>query len=132
MNEKILYKELSYQLVGCFYEVYNQLGPGYKEIIYHNALAIELKGNHISFEEERHLLVEYKGKRVGMYVPDFIVDEKILVEVKAVEIMPKLYEVQLYHYLKATPYTLGYMVNFAGARLDIRRRVYDTVRVNSR
>lgn len=132
MSEKILYKELSYKLVGSFYEVYNKLGCGFKEIIYHNALALELKETDLSFEEEKQLVVEYKGKKVGIYVPDFIVEDKVLVEIKAVESTHKFYETQLYNYLKATQFKLGYIVNFGSSKIDIRRRIYDTIRVNSR
>lgn len=62
------------------------------------------------------------------YTPDFVIDSKIVVEIKAVDNMPKLYETQLYYYLKGTNYRLGYVVNFGSEKLDIHRRVYDKAR----
>ena len=125
---ELLYKDLAYKIVGCFYNVYNQLGPGYKESIYHKALIIELESNKINFVEEKHLPVVYKNKKVGVYIPDFIIDDKILIELKAVDFMPKLYEEQLYTYLKGTKYRLGYLVNFGSEKIDIRRRIYDRIK----
>ena len=120
----LLYKDLAYKLVGCFYEVYNQLGPGFKELVYHKALTIEFDLQKIKYEEEKQLTIKYKDKKAGIYVPDFIIENKILVEIKAVEFTPKLYEVQLYYYLKGTNFDLGYLVNFGGQKIDIRRRIF--------
>ncbi len=126
--EDLIYKNLSYKIVGCFYNVFNDLGPGYKESIYHKALVIEFESNKINFTEEKQIVIMYRDKKAGIYVPDFIVDDKILVEIKAIDIMPKLYEAQLFYYLKGTGYKLGYIVNFGSAEIDIRRRIYDTAR----
>lgn len=125
MKEKILYKDLSYKLVGCFYDVYNELGPGFKEVIYHKALGFELDSKNIPYEEEKRLSIRYKGKIAGVYVPDFVIDNKILVEIKAVENTPKIYELQLYYYLKGTNYELGYLVNFGSDKISIKRRIYN-------
>ncbi|MFA5336913.1 MAG: GxxExxY protein [Candidatus Omnitrophota bacterium] len=124
----LLYKELSYKIVGCFYNIYNELGPGFKESVYHGALVIELNIQGILYEEERKIPIEYKGKNIGCYIPDFVIDKKVIIEIKAVDIMPKLYEMQLYYYLKGSDYKLGYIVNFGSEKLDIRRRVYDKAR----
>ena len=123
MAEKILYKELSYKLVGCFYKVYNTLGPGHKEDIYHNALKIEFDKQGIKYVSKKKLKIEYEGKEVGVYEPDFIVEDKIIVETKSVLHMPKVYELQLYYYLKGAKYKLGYIVNFGSEKIDIRRRI---------
>ena len=101
-ESKILYKELAYQIVGAFYEVYNTLGPGFKEAIYHKALAIEFTLRKIPFVTNKKLSIKYKGENVGIYEPDFIIDDKVLVEIKAVSEMPEVYEKQLYYYLKGT------------------------------
>lgn len=121
-------KDLAYKLVGCFYNVYNELGPGFKESVYHRALAIEFDIQDIPYEKEKRITIEYKGKNAGYYTPDFVIDSKIVVEIKAVDNMPKLYETQLYYYLKGTNYRLGYVVNFGSEKLDIHRRVYDKAR----
>jgi len=62
---------------------------------------------------------------VGGYVPDFVIEDKIILELKSVDFMPKIYESQLYNYLKGTKYNLGYIVNFGGDKLDIRRRIFE-------
>ena len=126
--EKILYKDLAYKVVGCFYEVYNNLGAGFKEVVYHKALALEFEHQKVSYESEKQLSIIYKGKKIGAYVPDFIIDGKIIVEVKAVELVPNIFETQLYNYLKATKYKLGYLVNFGSSKIDIQRRIYDKIR----
>jgi len=124
----LIYKELAYKIVGCFYEVYNKLGPGFKESIYHKALSIEFALRDILCEEEKRICIKYKGDIAGYYTPDFIVDKKVIIEVKAADIIPKLYEAQLYYYLKGTNYKLGYLVNFGGYKIDIRRRVFESSR----
>ena len=116
----LIYKDLAYKAVGCFYNVYNELGPGYKESIYRKALAIEFETNKISFTEEKHIPITYRSKKVGIYVPDFIVYEKVIIEIKAVDIMPKVFEEQLYTYLKGTKYKLGYLVNFGSDKMVCR------------
>ncbi|MFH1128769.1 MAG: GxxExxY protein [Candidatus Omnitrophota bacterium] len=128
--DDLIYKDLAYKIVGCFYNVYNELGSGYKESVYHKALAIEFDIQGIRYEEEKRIVIKYKGKNAGYYTPDFVADRKIIVEIKAVDIIPKLYETQLYYYLKGTDYKLGYIVNFGGPKIDIRRRVYDTARIS--
>jgi len=120
----ILYKELSYKLVGCFYKVYNTLGPGHKEEIYHKSLEIESTKQNIRYASKPKLKIEYDSKKVGTYEPDFIVEDKILVEIKSVLFMPKVFEQKLYHYLKGSKYKLGYIINFGSDKIDIRRRVF--------
>ena len=123
MPEKILYKELSYKLVGCFYKVYNTLGPGHKEDIYHKALKIELESSGIKNISQKKLKIIYNSKEIGFYQPDFIVEDKIIVEIKSVLLVPRVFEKQLYYYLKGSGYRLGYLVNFGSEKIDIRRRI---------
>lgn len=122
--EKFLYEELSYKLRGCVFSVYNTLGFGHKESVYQKALADELAKMKLNFEREKTIPITYNGKQVGVYRPDFVIDNKIIVEIKAVEFMPKSYETQLVYYLKGTNYKLGFLINFGGTKLDIRRRIY--------
>lgn len=121
--EKILYKELSYNIVGCFYKVYNTLGPGHKEDIYHKALAIEFKNKNIKFKSEERIKIEYEDREIGIYQPDFFIEEKIIVEIKSVMVILKVFEKQLYYYLKASGCKLGYFVNFGSDKLHIVRRI---------
>lgn len=135
-KEKVLFKELSYKIVGCFYEAYNELGPAHKEQVYQEALKIAFADKNLPYEVEKRLKIKFKDKAVGIYEPDFVIDEKVIIEIKSVLNMPKVFENQLYYYLRGSNYKLGYLVNFGNEHLDIRRRVYDEarthIRVNSR
>lgn len=121
---KLEHEELTYKIRGAIFEVYNMLGPGFKEGIYHNSLREEFEKRKIKYNEKKKIRITYKGKEVGIYEPDFIIDDKIIIEIKAVDIMPKFFEKQLYSYLKATRYKIGILVNFGSDNLDIRRRIY--------
>lgn len=119
------YEGLTYKIRGAIFEVYNALGPGFKEGIYHNSLREEFDKMKIKYNDKKKIKINYKGKDVGIYEPDFVVEDKITIELKAVDIMPKVFEKQLYSYLKATGCRIGILVNFGGEVLDIRRRIYD-------
>ena len=81
--------------------------------------------NHkgIKYADKKRIKIFYKGKEVGIYEPDFIINNKIIIEIKAAEFLPRVFERQLYSYLKATKYKVGILVNFGGESLDIRRRI---------
>ncbi len=124
MTQELLYKDLSYNLQGALFEVRKALGPGYKESIYRKALESEFKKRDINFEVEKQIDIFYKKEKAGTYRPDFIIENKILLEIKAVSELPDVVETQLYYYLKASEYKIGYLVNFGSKDLDIRRRIY--------
>lgn len=124
--DNFLYENLSYKIRGCVFDVYNSLGFGHKEAVYQEALVIELKKKKIAFEKEKVLPVIYEDKKIGVYKPDFVIENKIIVEIKAVPIMSKSFEAQLTYYLKGTNYKLGFIINFGSAKLDIRRRIHTT------
>lgn len=129
LNKDLLYKELVYKLQGIIFEVYKTLGPGFKESIYQNALEEEFVKNKISYKREPSLKISYKGKTVGYYQPDYIVEGSVIMEIKAVPETASYFETQLFYYLKATNYKLGLLVNFGtDGKVDIRRRIYDTAR----
>lgn len=77
-NEKYIYQDLSYKIIGVIYDVHKELGNVHKEIIYHKAVAIELSERGISFVEEKPIDIKYKGKKIGIYKPDFIIDDKVI------------------------------------------------------
>jgi len=126
-----IYKELTYKIRGAFFEVYNTLGPGFKEAIYHRALREEFTIRKIPFEEKPKLPIFYKGKKVGIYEPDFVIDGKVLVEIKSVADVLKIHELQLFYYLRGTSYKLGFLVNFGAEKLDIKRRIYEEARTKN-
>ncbi len=125
-HENLLYKELSYQIQGAAFEVRKNFGSGLKESIYQNALAEEFRSRNLRFEKEKSIQIfsPKTGKFLGSYRPDFIVDGKILVELKAVEKIPKLFLDQLYSYLRNSEYELGYFINFASPKLYVKRVIF--------
>lgn len=123
-DSKLIFADLTYKVRGAIFEVYNTLGSGHKEQVYQKALEKELEERNISYKREKNLDVDYKGKKVGNYRPDFVVEEKIIIELKAVEFVPKSYEEQLIHYLKTTGFIVGLLVNFGQSRLYIKRLVW--------
>lgn len=120
-----LYPDLTYKVRGAMYKVHKILGSGHKENIYHKALEKELSLQEIPYKIEKTLPVIYEGIKVGNYKPDFIVDDKLLIEIKAVPFLSKQAESQLSYYLRGTDYKLGLLVNFGSLQLEIRRRIWD-------
>lgn len=122
-TDNFLYKELSYKLVGAFYNVRNSYGSGQKEIVYQKALAEELEALNIPFKREVSISIKSlkTDKTLGNYKLDFIVGEKIIVETKSMKFTPVKIEQQLYSYLRSTPYLVGYLVNFGSTNIYIKR-----------
>lgn len=121
--KNFLYEDLSYKIRGACFNVHNNLGGGHKEGIYQKALAIELEKSGIKFEREKSLAIKYENESIGVYRPDFLINGEIILELKAVDFMPKDYEVQLLHYLKSTKLSLGFLINFSPKKVEIRRRI---------
>ena len=119
-----LYKDLTYKIIGALYEAHKELGSVHKETIYHKAIAIELSNRHISFIEEKSIDVKYKGKKVGLYRPDFIIEDKVILEVKVVPLIAKAMQNQVYYYIKGTKYKLVLLANFGTAKVEIKRLIY--------
>jgi GxxExxY protein len=124
--QNLLHKDLSYQIQGAAMEVRKNFGSGHKESLYQNAFAEELELRNIKFEKEKPIKIySPKTKKfIGLYRPDFIVEGKIIVELKAVEKIPKLFINQLYDYLRNSKYELGYFINFASPKLYIKRVIF--------
>jgi GxxExxY protein len=121
---KLLYPELSYKVRGAIFEVYKELGPYHKEKVYGNALAEELKTRDIKFSRQKRVEIKYNNKKVGTYIPDFVIENKIIIELKAVKFVHKSAIKQLYHYLNGSKYRVGFLVNFKNSKkVKIIRRV---------
>lgn len=127
----LLHKDLSYAIRSALFEVKNKLGSGHKEIVYQKALAEEFVARKITFSKEVQIPIMYRNKKVGVYQPDFVVDEKIIVELKALPFLGATEKKQLWTYLKGSEYKLGLLVNFGPKELEIKRVVYDTARNNA-
>jgi GxxExxY protein len=119
--EKILYKELAYKIVGAALEVHRILGSGFLEAIYEQALAYELGLRQISFERQAPIGVSYKGRELGEYRAGFVVDKKIVLEIKAVSVLVAAHESQAHHYLAATCIRLAILLNFGASSLQFKR-----------
>jgi GxxExxY protein len=124
MGTDYIYNDLTYKIIGALFEVHKNLGPVHKENIYHEAIKIEFKLQGISFVEEKILEVKYKGQKIGIYRPDFIIDEKVILEIKAVPILVKTMVDQMYYYVRGSKYKLALLANFGTNKLGIKRRIY--------
>lgn len=132
----MLYPELSYKIVGAALSVYNNLGNGFLEKVYQEAFEIELKERQIPFEREKHIKIFYHNQELQCpYIADFVIDNKIIVEMKALSDMNKgQVKAQVLNYLKATHLLLGIIFNFGETSLFKDRVVnfdeYNRVRLN--
>jgi len=129
---RLLYEELTYKIRGAAFAIYNALGSGHKESVYQNAFAEHLKKAGIPYIKEQSIGVSYEGKRVGSYQPDFVINEKIIVELKALPFIGNVEKNQVRYYLKNASYRLALLINFGAAPLRIDRIVYDSIRENPR
>jgi GxxExxY protein len=117
-----LYKELTGKIIRAFYNVYDELGYGFLEKVYEQALMVELKDMGLLVENQKEINVIYKGNEVGFYRTDIIVEDKVIIEVKAISKLRKAHEVQLVNYLKATGIKVGLLVNF-GEKIEFKRKI---------
>ena len=117
----IRYKDLSYEIMGAIYEVHNILGSGFLEKVYERALLEELNIRGIEAVAQKEMSVMFKGKDVGHYIADIVVEKQILLELKSVEVLGKFHEAQLLNYLKATGLRLGILINFGNERIESKR-----------
>jgi len=124
-----LYKhsDLTEQIIGAFYAVYSVLGYGFLENVYVKALVIELKNRGMDAKKEFPIEVYYAGQKVGEYYADLIVNDLVILEIKAVKSLIDEHEAQLLNYLKATPYEVDLLLNF-GPKPETKRRSFDNTR----
>lgn len=123
----ILHKELTGSILKLFYEVYNELGHGFLEKVFQNALYTELKINGFDVESQKQIKVYYKNVEVGEYYADLIVNDKVILELKATEVITEAREFQLLNYLKSTNIEVGLLLNF-GKKPEFCRKVFQNYR----
>jgi len=116
------YEEITGQIIDAAYTVHNKLGYGFLEKVYHNSLVIELRKRDLLVEPEKPVEVNYDGQLVGEYFADIVVDNKVIVEVKATDKHNPVFEAQLLNYLKATGLEVGLVINF-GTSVNVKRMV---------
>lgn len=120
---EIIYRDLSFQIMNAIFEVHNTLGPGFIESIYEEALAHELTLRQIPFERQKEIVVHYKEKLVGTHRLDFVIADKIILELKAVSALTDAFKQQTLSYLKATGLKLGILINFGTTKVEYTRIV---------
>lgn len=119
--QKYLFADLTEKIIGCAMRVHRELGPGFLESAYKNAMTIALADAGLSMESERSVVVEFSGKVVGRHRLDLIVEGKVVVELKCVAALDPSHFATLKSYLKASKLRLGLLINFSKSVLEVRR-----------
>lgn len=119
--------ELTERIIGIFYEVYNELGHGFLESVYQEAMLLALRAAGLCAEKEVHIPVWFRGQAVGDFRADLLVENKVILELKAVRVLEPLHEAQLLHYLRATEVEVGLLLNF-GQTPVFKRLAFDNAR----
>ncbi|OGU40800.1 MAG: GxxExxY protein [Ignavibacteria bacterium GWB2_35_12] len=120
---EILHKDITEKMSKVFYKVYNELGFGFLEKVYENALYLELAAMGLFCEKQKPIKVHYNGKIVGEYFADIIVNGSVILELKAAEALAEEHELQLINYLKATGIEVGLLLNF-GKKPQFKRKLF--------
>jgi GxxExxY protein len=123
----LLHEELTDVIIKTFYEVYNELGHGFLEKVYQNSLYLELKNKGYNVEAQKRINVYYKGTEVGEYFADLIVENAVILELKAADCIIKDFENQILNYLRATDCEVGLLLNF-GKKPEFKRKIYENNR----
>ncbi len=124
------HSDITEKIIGAFYAVYNELGYGFSEKVYENSLVIEMNKLDLQAEPQKPIHVYYCGKLVGEYVADIVVNEVVILELKATKQLLEEHVAQLLNYLKATPIEVGLVLNF-GLKAEFKRAVLDNSRKGS-
>ncbi|HQU82626.1 MAG TPA: GxxExxY protein [Pyrinomonadaceae bacterium] len=127
--DNLKHSEITGQIIKAFYKVYNTLGYGFLERVYENALFLELQEMGLNAVKQAPIKVFYNDQEVGEYFADLIVENCVIIELKAVENLLKVHEAQLLNYLKATEIEVGLLLNF-GTTAEYRRKVFNNTRKN--
>ena len=121
MNQNLKYVELTDQIISCAYEVFKLLGSGFLEKVYLNAMIEEIKSRSLKVEAQHGISVRYKGVIIGDYFADLVVEDVVIVELKALDKLHDIHELQLKNYLKATGIEVGLLINF-GKSVEVKRK----------
>lgn len=124
MESSLLHSDLTYKIRGAIFAVYNNLGFGHKEVVYQRALAKELSKLGLEYKREPKLKIKYEDDVIGNYIPDFLVEDVVVVELKSAYMFPVNLDRQIINYLKATGFELALAVNFGQSRLEIKRKIW--------
>ncbi|MEA3463709.1 MAG: GxxExxY protein [Patescibacteria group bacterium] len=128
--KNFLYEQESYIIRGACFEVWKEFKGMFKELIIDRSLTIALEEKGLKVESQKRISIYFKNKKVGMYVPDKIINDIILIELKCKPFITKHDIEQFWKYLKGLKYKLGFLINFSPTGLVIKRIVYDTARIS--
>jgi len=131
LPKNLKHSELTFKIIRVFYDVYNELGHGFLESTYASAMVVALQEAGLRPNPELSVPVWFRGRKIGQYFADFVVDNKILLELKAARNLESAHEAQLLHYLRATEIEVGLLLNF-GSKPQFRRLLFDDERKNIR
>ncbi len=121
-----LHQDLTEKIIRAYYNVYNELGYGFLEKVYENAFMIELKSLGLNCEKQKPISVSFKGYKVGEYFADIIVENKVIIELKAAEVLVEEHEAQLLNYLRVTEIEVGLLFNF-GKKPQFKRQIFENI-----
>lgn len=123
LGELHQFEPLSNKIIGIAIKVHKELGPGFLENVYEEALKVEFFAQYLQFESQKEIKIQYQGVEVGAHRLDLVVDNKIIVELKAVKELADIHFAQIRSYLKATGLRIGLLINFAKPILEVKRIV---------
>ena len=123
-SAKILYKELSYKIIGLAMQVHREIGPGFLEKVYENAMMVLFRKENIPANNQAPIDVYFESEIVGHYVVDIMVDERIILELKCIQTIANVHRAQVLNYLKATGKQLAIILNFAKKKLEYERLIF--------
>ena len=128
IGENLLYEKESYLIRGACFDLYKKFGGAFKESVINKALVLELKNKGLKVEPQKRIDIIYLNEKIGTYIPDVVVNRKILIELKVKPFLTKEDEKQFWYYLRGSNYKLGFLINFGTRKLEIKRRIYDKAR----
>lgn len=129
--EEYLHANLTGRIIGVFYDVYNELGHGFLESVYHTAMVLALRAAGVVVESDVKIPVYFRGQLAGMFEADVLIDGKVLLELKAARHLDPAHESQLLNYLRATTIEVGLLLNF-GVKPQVKRLLFDNPRKRQR
>ncbi len=130
-HESLKHSHITEAIIGAFYDVYNELGHGFLESVYREALACELASKGLRAEREKAVKVRFRNQIVGIFRTDLVVEDVVIVELKCARTIDRMHEAQLLNYLKATEYEVGLLLNF-GYRPQFRRMFLSNMQKQTR
>jgi GxxExxY protein len=120
--------DLTEVIIWCAIRLHRVFGPEFLEVIYHRRMAHELRKIDLTFVDEARMQVTYDGVVLGDYIADFLVADRVVIEIKAVSTLTKAHEIQLVNYLNAVKFDLGLLINFGGSKIEVKRKYREAVK----